>query len=77
MYCLVYSSEIPSSFALPNLEVLDLTGNKIQWTAQLRSLFHLPNLRVLRLAGNPVCGRHEYPLEVFRLHPQLAQIDDW
>lgn len=73
----VGSCEIPPSLALPHLEILDLTGNKIQTTVQLHPLLQLPNLRVLHLTGNPVCTRSEYPLEVFRLQPRLAQVDDW
>eukprot|EP01033_Poteriospumella_lacustris_P006221 gene6221-4468_t len=69
--------EIPPSFALAHLEILDLTGNKIQTTMQLRPLLQMPSLRVLHLTGNPVCARSEYPLEVFRLQPRLAQVDDW
>lgn len=71
------SSEIPPSFVLPRLEILDLTGNKLQTMVQLRPLLQMPSLRVLHLAGNPVCARSEYPMEVFRLQPELTQVDDW
>lgn len=61
--------------ALPSLEILVLTGNKVATLSQIDQLAALPRLQQLSLIDNPVCRRQHYRAYLIHKMPGLKVLD--
>ena len=61
--------------ALPKLETLVLTNNRLSTLAELEPLAHLPTITSLALVDNPVSKLKDYRAFVIALLPRLKVLD--
>jgi Leucine-rich repeat (LRR) protein len=62
--------------ALKNLQILNLTGNKINKFESFAILNSNKKLKKIVLKGNPCCLQPGYPYRIFEILNQLEHIDD-